>query len=134
PLQARAEHEFPERILAVGAKGLPEKSARVYEAAKAVITVGSDRAEHTLRADRRLQIAQRHNDQALTYAPAGPLLREELSLTSEHFDTLSLTGLLPQKDVEIGTTWKVTDAVAQGLCSFDGLTTQDLSCKLEKVE
>src|SRR5207253_9059396 len=67
PLQARAEHEFPERILAVGAKGLPEKSARVYEAAKAVITVVSDRAEHTLRPDRRLQIAERHNDPALTY-------------------------------------------------------------------
>jgi hypothetical protein len=134
PLQARAEHEFPERILAVGAKGLPEKSARVYEAAKAVITVGSDRAEHTLRADRRLQVAQRHNDQALTYAPAGPLMREELSLTSEHFDTLTLTGLLPQKDVEVGATWEVSDAAAQGLCSFEGLTTQDLTCKLEKID
>ena len=134
PLQARAEHDFPERILVVNSKGLPEKSARLYENAKAAITVGGDRTEHTLRPDRRLQVAQRHSDQALTYAPAGPLTREELSLTSEHFDTLSLTGLLPQKDVEIGTTWKVTDAVAQGLCSFDGLTAQDLACKMEKVE
>ena len=134
PLQARAEHDFPERILVVNSKGLPEKSARLYETAKAAIVVGGDRTEHTLRPDRRLQVAQRHNDQALTYAPAGPLTREELSLTSEHFDTLSLTGLLPQKDVEIGTTWKVTDAVAQGLCSFDGLTAQDLACKMEKVE
>ncbi len=134
PLQARAEHDFPERILVVNSKGLPEKSARLYETAKAAIRVGGDRTEHTLRPDRRLQVAQHHNDQALTYAPAGPLTREELSVTSEHFDTLSLTGLLPQKDVEIGATWKVTDAVAQGLCSFDGLTTQDLACKLEKVE
>jgi hypothetical protein len=134
PLQAHAEHDFPERILAVGLKGLPEKSARIYETAKAVITVGDDRVEHTLRADRRLQIAQRHNDQALTYAPAGPLTREELSLTSEHFDTLTLTGLLPQKEVEVGATWKVSDAAAQGLCSFEGLTAQELTCKLEKVE
>jgi hypothetical protein len=28
----------------------------------------------------------------------------------------------------------VTDAVAQGLCAFEGLTSQDLTCKLEKVE
>jgi hypothetical protein len=134
PLQAHAEHDFPERILAVGSKGLPEKSARVYETAKAVITVGGERVEHTLRPDRRLQIAQRHNDQALTYAPVGPLTREELSLTSEHFDTLTLTGLLPQKEVEVGATWKISDAAAQGLCSFEGLTAQDVTCKLEKVE
>jgi hypothetical protein len=134
PLQAHAEHDFPERILAVNSKGLPEKSARIYEIAKAVITVGGDRTEHTLRPDRRVQVAQRHNDQALTYAPTGPLTREELSLTSEHFDTLTLTGLLPQKEVEVGATWKISDAVAQGLCSFEGITAQDLACTLEKVD
>src|SRR5438132_7453297 len=133
-LQARAEHDFPERVLAVNSKGLPEKSARLYETAKAVITVGGDRSEHTLRPDRRLQVAQRHNDQALVYAPNGPLTREELSLTSEHFDTLTLTGLLPQKEVDIAATWKVSDAVAQALCSFEGLTAQELICKLERVD
>jgi hypothetical protein len=134
PLHARAEHDFPERILAISAKGLPEKSARVYETAQAVITVGGDRTERTLRSDRRLQVALRHNDQLLTYSPAGPLTREELSLTGEHFDTLSLTGLLPQKEVEVGATWKVPDGVAQALCNFEGLTAQDFICKLDKVE
>lgn len=134
PLQAHGEHDFPERILAINSKGLPEKSARLYESAKAIITVASDRMEHTLRPDRRLQVAQRHNDQALVYAPAGPLTREELSLTSEHFDTLTLSGLLPQKEVEIGATWKISDPVAQALCSFEGLTSQELTCKLDKVD
>src|SRR6266446_174576 len=134
PLEAHAEHDFPERILALNSKGIPEKSARLYETAKATIKAGPDRTERSLRTDRRLQVAQRHNDQALVYAPAGALTREELALTSEHFDTLTLTGLLPQKEVEIGASWKVTDAVAQGLCAFEGLTFQDLTCKLEKVE
>ena len=134
PLEAHAEHDFPERVLAINPKGVPEKTARVYETAKAAIKAGPDRTERTLRADRRLQVAQRHNDHALVYAPAGMLTRDELALTSEHFDTLTLTGLLPQKEVEIGATWKVTDAVAQALCAFEGLTSQDLACKLEKVE
>jgi hypothetical protein len=133
PLQARAEHEFPERILAVNAKGIPEKSARVYETAKATITVGGERTERVLRPDRHLQVAQRHNDQALTYAPAGPLTREELALTSEHFDTLTLTGLLPQKEAAVGDTWRISDAVVQALGSFEGLTAQDLTCKLERI-
>lgn len=134
PLEAHAEHDFPERFLAVNPKGLPEKSGRIYETAKASIKVGPDRTERSLRADRRLQVAQRHNDQALVYAPTGSLTREELALTSEQFDTLTLTGLLPQKEVAIGATWKVSDAVAQALCSFEGLTAQELTCKLESVE
>ncbi len=134
PLEAHALHDFPERILALNPKGLAEKSARVYETAKATIKAGPDRTERSLRAERRLQVAQRHNDQALVYAPAGSLTREELALTSEQFDTLMLTGLLPEKEVAVGATWKITDAVAQALCAFEGLTAQDLTCKLEKVE
>src|SRR5713226_2476879 len=126
-LEAIAAHEFPERILSVGSGGLPEKSARIYEKAQAVIIVDGEKSERVLRPNRKLLVAQRSKDQPLVYSPAGPLTREELELASEHFDTLSLTGLLPQKDVEIGATWKIPDAVAQGLCSFDGLTTQDLS-------
>jgi hypothetical protein len=134
PLEAQAEHEYPERILAVNTKDLPEKTARVYETAKATIKAGTDRTERKLRPDRRLQVAQRHNDQVLVYAPSGSLTKEELALTSEHFDTLVLTGLLPQKEVAVGDTWKISDAVAQGLCSFEGLTAQDLTCKLEKAD
>src|SRR5205823_4006314 len=54
--------------------------------------------------------------------------------TSEHFDTLHLTGLLPGKAVSPGTTWKVSNAVAQALCNFEGLTEQDLTCKLEQAD
>src|SRR5260370_4727621 len=72
PLQARAEHDFPERILVVNSKGLPEKSARLYETAKAAIRVGGDRTEHTLRPDRRPQVAPNHNSAALHTPPAAP--------------------------------------------------------------
>jgi hypothetical protein len=118
----------------VGAAGLPEKTARVYETAKAAIGVGSDLSERTLRPERRLVVAQRHEDRSLLYSPSGPLTREELELTGEHFDTLTLTGLLPGKEVNIGDTWKPANAVAQALCSLEGLTDQSLSCKLEEVK
>jgi hypothetical protein len=132
-LEARARQEFPERVLLVGRNNLPQKVARSYEAVKATITVDGDRSERTLRPDRQLIIAQREKDQVIVYCPAGPLTREELELTAEHFDTLSLVGLLPGKPVVAGQTWKVENAVVQALCSFDGLTAQDLTCKLESV-
>ena len=133
PLTARATHEFPERVLAVGDRGLPEKTARVYEAATAAITVAKDADNKSLRKERQLIVAQRTKDQPLTYSPSGALTREELELVGDHFDTLCVAGLLPGKDVAVGDTWKVPDAVAQALCHFDGLTEQGLTCKLEEV-
>ncbi len=45
-----------------------------------------------------------------------------------------MTGLLPGKAVAVGDTWKVNNSAAQALCHFDGLTDQDLVCKLEEVK
>ena len=134
PLTAKATHEFPERVLAVGDKGLVEKSARVYEAATATIKVEKDAETKSLRKERQLIVAQRPKDQPLAYSPNGALTRGEVELVGDHFDTLCLTGLLPAKDVAVGDTWKVNNSAAQALCHFDGLTDQDLSCKLEEVK
>src|SRR5438309_5028704 len=85
-LEATAEHEFSERTLNVSSDGTPEKIARVYEKAKAIITVDKDPSERSLRAERRLLVAQRHEDRLVVYSPAGPLIRNELELTGEHLD------------------------------------------------
>lgn len=131
---ATATHEFNERVLNVTEAGFAARTARSYETAKAAIaTVGAERVEMTLRPERRLLISQRDKDEALTYCPAGPLTREELDVT-EHFDTLHVNGILPGKDVAVGATWKVTNPVTQALCAFEGLSEQDLVCKLESVE
>jgi hypothetical protein len=132
-LGATGRHAFPERVLAVGTGGAVEKTARVYETAEAVIRVGDDRSERTLRPERRLVVAQRQKDQALVYSPAGALTRGELDLTAGHFDTLALPGVLPGKAVAVGDTWKVPSGVAQALCNFEGLTEHTLTGKLEGV-
>jgi hypothetical protein len=133
PLTATAVHAFGERVLTVSEHGLPEKTARTYDKAHAAIKVQNESAERTLRPERRLQVAQRHKDQSVTFCPAGPLTREELELTGDHFDTLLLTGLLPGREVKVGDTWSVHAEAAQALCHFEGLTEYRLVCKLEAV-
>lgn len=133
PLKAAATHVFPERVLAVGRSGLIEKTARVYETAKASITTGSIRTDRSLRPERQLVVAQRHEDKPLVYCPAGPLTRGELDLVSEHFDTLALPGLLPGKIVAVGATWDLSNSAVQALCNFEGLTEQKVTGKLESV-
>ncbi len=129
---ATASHDFVERVKKTGPAGLPVTAARLYQAARVNIRVGDFKAERTLRPDRALIVAQRSQDALVNYCPKGPLTREELE-TLDHIDTLSLTGLLPGKKVNAGETWKVANPVAQALCHFDGLTEQDLTCKLESV-
>src|SRR5262249_1183009 len=105
-----------------------------YDTAKATLTVAGDRSERTLRDGRRLLVAHRHKDQVVVYSPVGPLTREELELTGEHLDTLTLAALLPGKAVNVGDTGKAPNARAQTLGAFEGLTSQDLTCKLEAVQ
>jgi hypothetical protein len=132
--EATANHEYPERVLQVGTANVVQKTARVYETARAVITVADDRSERTLRPERRLIVAQRQQDQALTYAPSGALTRPELELVGYHFDTLAVSQLLPGKEVSVGDTWKLASTVAQAVCNFDGLTEHTLKGQLESVK
>jgi hypothetical protein len=133
-IAAQAEHGFRERVLAVQKDGpLVTKAARYYDDARAAITVDGATSQRTLRADRRLIVAQRPQDALLCYCPQGSLTREEMETVSEHFDTLALAGLLPGKDVAVGDTWKVGNPAAQALCLFDGLVENDLTGKLTEV-
>jgi hypothetical protein len=132
-LEATAVHSYPERMLAVAVGGVVQKTARVYETAKATITVGEDRVERTLRPERRLFVSQRYRDQGLVYSPAGALMREELELTAGQFDSCAVTGVLPGKDVAVGDTWSVPASTVQALCNFEGVTEHALTGKLESV-
>lgn len=132
-LKADSSHAFVEKALAVTAGGLIDRSARVYEKARAVIVVDGERTQRTLRNDRNLLVAQRQAEKLLVYCPTGALTQGELDLTSEHLDTLSLPGLLPGKEVAEGATWKLNNLAVQSLCGFEGLTEHTLNGKLESV-
>ena len=79
-------------------------------------------------------MAQRYKEQGLVYSPAGALTRTEADLTSEHFDSLAVIGLLPGKAVAVGDTWKIANPIVQALCSFEGVTEHSLAGKLDDVK
>jgi hypothetical protein len=133
PTSAKANHTYLERVLAPGPDGTANKSARIYQEAKATITVEKETMTRTFRPTRTFLIAQRDRDQTVTYCPLGALTHEELDLT-DHLDTLAITGLLPQKDVAVGDSWKVANLAVQALCHLQGLTEHSLTGKLEQVK
>ncbi len=131
-LVANATHSYPERVLNASGS-IVEKAARVYESAKVSITRGTDRSESTLRPGRKLIVAEWQKGQRMVYSPAGALMRNELDLVSEHFDTLAVAGILPGKAVKVGETWKLANMEAQALCGLEGMTEQKIEGTLDKV-
>ncbi len=133
PLTATARHRFAEKTLAV-ADGLPARSTRFYDEATTTATVGGDKSERTLPADRKLVVARRTPAGVFAYCPAGPVSRDDLDLVAEHFDPHALPGLLPGKAVNVGDDWPVSDATAQAAGLLDTLTRNGLRGKLVSVE
>jgi hypothetical protein len=129
-----AEHTFVERCLQVSDKGDVEKSARYYDTAKAHFVVGRDAFDKAQRAERRLIVAHRRNDQIVVYSPAGPLTRTELEAVGDHFDAMVLSRLLPGKDVSVGDTWRPSNGAVQAACNFEGLAEQKIDGKLESIK
>ena len=74
-LSASATHEFPERVLTIGASGMPEKVASpVCRTAQATIAVAGERfdAHRLLRPDRRLWCAWRSGARTSCSSTAPP--------------------------------------------------------------
>ncbi len=132
PQTATAKHQYFERILEENKLGMVTKTARFYRKATVQIEVGNHKTRREIRPERSLMVAQQTKDGLLMFCPKGPLTRGELDLT-KHFDSSAIPSLLPNKKVSIGDSWKVHNRAAQALCYFEGLTSQKISCKLEKV-
>ncbi|MSR31265.1 MAG: hypothetical protein EXR99_07150 [Gemmataceae bacterium] len=132
-VKAEAKHTFAEKVLALK-NGLPVKVARHYEIANANFTLDGEKSVRSLRKDRQILVAQRPENELTVYCPNGALTREELELTSEHFDTMALAGLLPGKEVKQGESWKIPNEVVQALCNFEGLAEHTLTGKVESKE
>ncbi len=134
PMTGEAGIKFVERVESPDAAGGAGKVVRFYTEAKAANTFGGEQSKRELTADRRLTVAVRTETETLHICPNGPFTRNELDLVGDHFDTLSLPLLLPNKEVKAGDTWAVSDSGCQHALQFDGLTKNALKGTLTGVK
>jgi hypothetical protein len=133
-LRGEATHRFVERVEAADAAGAGQKAVRYYDLAKSAVSVAGDVVRRELPADRRLTVATRTDRGTLHVCPAGPLTQDDLELVGEHFDTLALPGLLPDKELKVGDTWPVASDAVLAACLFEGLLKNDLKGTLTAVK
>lgn len=133
PMTATANHHFEERIIHLSTSGIADKVARNYSKAEALFNIEGNKSERTLRKQRSLIVAQRPENSIFVYSPKGPLSREELELTGEHFDTLSIANLIPKGQLPTET-WKLKDFTVQAVCNFEGLSEHTITGKVVSNE
>lgn len=108
------------------------RGARYYEQADAVIKVDDGGQEPKLPDDRRLIVVQRDQQHTTLYCPEGPLTREQLDLIDVIGNSLLVEGLLPDKPVAEGDSWKQSGEVMAGLLTLDSVADCEVQSVLEQ--
>ena len=107
--------EYDERVLTVDKNGLVQKTARVYRKMEFQRKIGEQPQETSLRPEARKMVVLRHKNQEVPFSPDGPLTWGEIDLVRTDVFAPALTGLLPDKAVQVDDRWKASALAIQEL-------------------
>ena len=134
-LKVATQLEFNERVIAVGAGGVPARTVR--SETKAGATIGGEARPSTsaVRPEVSALAATRRTETAVDVVSlGGPLTRSELELVSGPGDPLALPALLPDKPVKVGDHWTIGELAARNLSGYDALAANSLEATLEALD
>jgi len=126
--------DYAERIVAVDASEADHKALRVYEKIEFRKTAGDRTDEMTLRPVVRRLVLMKKGPAKVPFSPDGPLTWGEIDMLRTDFVVSVLAGLLPEKDVTPGDTWKASAAAVAELTDLEKVESGELTCTFEKIE
>jgi hypothetical protein len=124
--------EYGERVLSIDKDGQVQKTARVYRKMEFQRKVGDQPQQSALRPEVRRLVLLRHKNQKGPYSPDGPLTWGEIDLVRTDVFTPALTGLLPEKAVQVDDRWKASAAALQELTGMEKIDEGEVECKFEQ--
>ena len=134
PLKGTGDLVYEERLVAIGNADQPRTDVRHYQAAEARFVVGDSPLTTKLSDDRRLIGVSTRKSQSTVYSPLGPLSKDELELIDIQGSSTLFHRLLPEKDVEPGEKWTLSDETVAMLLRWDVVTENKLECTFKRVE
>ena len=133
-IDGKSSIDYAERILPVDPKDAEYKSLRVYEKIDFRKTAGDRKDAMTLRPAVRRQVLMKKGHAKVPFSPDGPLLFAEIELLRTDSVVPAMAGLLPEKAVKPGDTWKAAETAVVELTGFEKVENGELTCKLERLE
>jgi hypothetical protein len=122
---------YSEKTLAIAPGGA--KSARFYHEVDCSRKIGDDGQKLLLPDSRRLIGADATGQIAALFSPAGPLTQDEQITIDVLGNSLLLDGLLPDKPVAIGESWKHSDRFIAQMLWLDNVGQCDVQSTLREV-
>jgi hypothetical protein len=133
-MEVVAGFRYEERIDQFSATEKNLVSVRQYNLAKAKMKIGE--IIKTPELDNELQtiVASFNGDKVSLFSPNGSLRGEQLLLIEDlPGNTLTLDRLLPNKEVAVGDSWKISDTVLRSFLSIDAVEESDVKAVLTAV-
>jgi hypothetical protein len=132
PITGESAIDYDERVVAAGADGTVEKTARIYRRFELHRKVGDKPQASTVRPEVRRLVLLRHKNSEVAFSPDGPLTWGELDLIRTDVFTPALAGLLPDKAVRPGERWTAQAAAVQELTDLEAIDEGSVECRLEE--
>jgi hypothetical protein len=133
PMSVAATLEYDERRLApLADKNRSLAAVRYYHKAEAVLKAGESGRTPQLAEDRRLIALETGDDRAILYAPAGPLVREQLDLIDVVGNSFFADQLLPAKRVANGDTWGHDASFMRAFLALDSVAVCEVQSVLDE--
>jgi hypothetical protein len=139
-LSADAQYRFLERRLeGAGRDAEAFRSARLYRFAAndAEVTpvdapsgTPSKKSSMRLPETRHLIVAHGQREGPFLYSPTATLTYDQVELLRTPGDSLSLLGLLPRAQVQVGESWPLETWAVQMLTGIEAMTNGDVTCQL----
>ncbi|MFO0954593.1 MAG: hypothetical protein U0835_26205, partial [Isosphaeraceae bacterium] len=134
PLKSEVKLDYIERVLKVDERERPTRVARRARRAATAVNVGPRPTVTSIRGAVALLAASRVAGELVIHSPLGPLTRPELDILETPGDPLTLPDFLPDRPVEKGDRWKLSDAAVKTLSSYDTILSSTVDGRVELVD
>lgn len=132
PMTVAASVKFTERRVDDGSLANELRTLRHYAEAKATIRVQNESTMNRLREKHGLVRGKLSQNKLQLIAAQDPLTRDERDLLDLSGDPLSLAGLLPASEVEVGNNWTVPSEKLAAIYGLDEVKRSEVTIKLSK--
>lgn len=110
------------------------RSVRYYDKSMAKWTIGEEETVSTLNEKHQTIVCDSYDDEVTLFSPEGPLTSRELVLIEElPGNSLLIDKLLPNRWVELGETWELSNQALCGLLGLEAIKENHLKAELAKV-
>ncbi|MDR1270860.1 MAG: hypothetical protein LBK82_15200 [Planctomycetaceae bacterium] len=133
-MEVVAGFRYEERVDQFSLSTGPLVSIRQYNLAKSKMKIGEQIKMPELDEELQTIVCSLEGDKVSLFSPHGSLRGEQLLLIEDlPGNTLTLDRLLPNKEIRVGDTWKISDSVLRSFLSVDAVTGSNVEAVLTAV-